>query len=73
MFMPDLSLLTEYCLGTPKGIVTSHAAVLSYCQASNKVFQATSNDKWLRAASYTFDVSIEELFVPVSILLDIVP
>jgi non-ribosomal peptide synthetase component F len=57
--------------GTPKGIVTSHAAVLSYCHASNQVFGATSRDKWLRAASYTFDVSIEELFVPVCSLFKV--
>ncbi|KAB5587804.1 McnC protein [Ceratobasidium theobromae] len=56
--------------GVPKGIVTSHGAVLSYCRAANEIFQANSTDKFLRGASYTFDASIEQIFLPVSILLD---
>lgn len=30
------------------------------------MYQASSEDKWVRAASYTFDSSVDELFCPVS-------
>ncbi|KAF8607122.1 acetyl-CoA synthetase-like protein [Ceratobasidium sp. AG-I] len=69
---PAYVLFSSGTTGTPKGIMVPHSAVLNYCKASNTVFKATSNDKWLRAASYTFDVSIEELFLPLSLGAEII-
>ncbi|KAB5588963.1 Non-ribosomal peptide synthetase [Ceratobasidium theobromae] len=62
---PAYVLFSSGTTGVPKGIIISHAAVLSFCRAGNESFRATSTDKFLRAASYTFDGSIEELFISV--------
>ncbi|KAG8744267.1 hypothetical protein FRC10_010430 [Ceratobasidium sp. 414] len=51
-------------LGAPKGIVVSHSAALTYCKGANELYQASSTDVWVRAAAYTFDSSIDELFCP---------
>lgn len=52
--------------GVPKGIMMSHSSVLQYLDASRHTFKATRHDRWLHAAPYTFDVSVEEIFVPLA-------
>ncbi|KAG8794003.1 hypothetical protein FRC12_000878 [Ceratobasidium sp. 428] len=49
---------------TPKGIVISHLAALTYCRGANEIYKATCEDAWVRGAAYTFDSSIDELFCP---------
>ncbi|KAF8601080.1 acetyl-CoA synthetase-like protein [Ceratobasidium sp. AG-I] len=60
-------LFSSGTTGAPKGIVNSHSAVRTYCTSGNEYFRATSDDKWVRAAAYTFDASVEELFCPLSV------
>lgn len=52
--------------GVPKGIMMSHSSVLQYLDASKHTFKASRHDRWLHAAPCSFDVSIEEIFVPLS-------
>ncbi|KAK7756790.1 NRPS [Diatrype stigma] len=52
--------------GVPKGIMMSHSSVLQYLEASKDTFKARRHDRWLHAAPYTFDVSVEEIFVPLA-------
>ncbi|KAF4573170.1 Nonribosomal Peptide Synthase (NRPS) [Pleurotus pulmonarius] len=64
---PAYVLFSSGTSGTPKGIVVPHCAVLNYCQGANEIYQASFADKWIRAATYTFDSSIDELFCPLII------
>ncbi|KAG9087678.1 hypothetical protein FRC06_002424, partial [Ceratobasidium sp. 370] len=61
---PAYVLFSSGTTGPPKGIVTSHRAALTYCKGANELYQASSLDTWVRAAAYTFDSSIDELFCP---------
>jgi non-ribosomal peptide synthetase component F len=61
-------ILLKPTAGTPKGVVTSHSAVQTYCAGANAFYRATPADRWVRAAAYTFDSSIDEMFCPVSLL-----
>ncbi|KAG8721392.1 hypothetical protein FRC09_007954 [Ceratobasidium sp. 395] len=65
---PAYVLFSSGTTGTPKGIVISHLAALTYCRGANEIYKATCEDAWVRGAAYTFDSSIDELFCPVSTL-----
>lgn len=60
------TLFSSGTTGKPKGITMSHSSVLHYLDASRRNFKTNHLDRWLHAAPYTFDVSLEELFVPLS-------
>ncbi|KAG8790330.1 hypothetical protein FRC12_012157 [Ceratobasidium sp. 428] len=61
---PAYVLFSSGTTGTPKGIVISHLAALTYCRGANEIYKATCEDAWVRGAAYTFDSSIDELFCP---------
>jgi len=61
------TLFSSGTTGKPKGIQMSHSAVLHYLDACRHTFKADTSDRWLHSAPYTFDVSVEEVFVPLSV------
>lgn len=61
------TLFSSGTTGKPKGIKMLHSSVLHYLDASRRIFKTNRFDRWLHAAPYTFDVSLEEIFVPLSV------
>ncbi|KAJ7105162.1 hypothetical protein C8R44DRAFT_987656 [Mycena epipterygia] len=69
---PAYVLFSSGTTATPKGIIASHSAVHAYCKGATSLYKATKDDKWVRAAAYTFDVSLDEMFCPLTIGAEIV-
>jgi amino acid adenylation domain-containing protein len=55
-------LYTSGSTGTPKGVLIEHRAVGNFIHATQELFAMTSADHVLGYASYTFDVSVFEMF-----------
>ncbi|MFF8393073.1 amino acid adenylation domain-containing protein [Streptomyces sp. NPDC016172] len=55
-------LYTSGSTGTPKGVLVEHRAVVNFIGATQELFELTSDDHVLAYASYTFDVSVFEMF-----------
>jgi len=59
-----------YCLytsgssGQPKGVLVEHGGVLNVLHWVEEYFQISCNDRVLQKTTYTFDVSVTEIFVP---------
>jgi amino acid adenylation domain-containing protein len=59
-----------YCLytsgssGEPKGVLVEHGGVLNVLHWVQEYFQINAEDRVLQKTTYTFDVSVTELFVP---------
>lgn len=50
--------------GEPKGVVMSHGAVLAYFHGHNQLLGFSSGDVCLNNAPFHFDVSIQDVFLP---------
>ncbi|KAG9375546.1 hypothetical protein A1F94_013896 [Pyrenophora tritici-repentis] len=59
---PAYVLFTSGSTGKPKGVVIEHRAILTSCLGHGKAFNLTSDSRFLQFSSYTFDVSIIEIW-----------
>ena len=61
---PAYVIYTSGSTGTPKGVVVSHAALLNHLLVCQEKYEITPADRVLQFASTSFDVSLEQLLLP---------
>lgn len=59
-------LYTSGSTGTPKGVVHTHASAMSFVNWSAQTFEPTARDRFSSHAPFHFDLSILDLYVPVT-------
>ncbi|HKV36650.1 MAG TPA: amino acid adenylation domain-containing protein, partial [Pyrinomonadaceae bacterium] len=57
-------IYTSGSTGTPKGVCISHGVAANHFLTAQREFRLDSNDVVLEFASFNFDVSLEQIFVP---------
>lgn len=57
-------IYTSGSTGKPKGTLVTHEALQAHCSSVQTAFEFTENDRMLHFAAFSFDVSIEQLLVP---------
>ncbi|KAK9707836.1 hypothetical protein K7432_009943 [Basidiobolus ranarum] len=57
-------IYTSGSTGNPKGVMLEHSAVLRFIQAQQEVWSLTEEDSLLQFASYTFDASVLDIYLP---------
>ncbi|KAK9718411.1 hypothetical protein K7432_005516 [Basidiobolus ranarum] len=60
-------IFTSGSTGTPKGVMLEHRGVVNYVAAHQKILNLTQNDRFLQFSNYTFDASILDFFVNLTI------
>jgi len=59
-------IYTSGSTGTPKGVAVQHAALATHCRVMRDHYRITSSDRVLQFSSFSFDPSIEQIFVPLT-------
>ncbi len=57
-------IYTSGSTGVPKGVGVSHGAAGRHLAAVGRIWELGTEDRMLHSASWSFDVSLEDLFVP---------
>lgn len=60
-------IYTSGSTGTPKGVMISHAAVCNYLSWMGETFDLNETDRFLQKAPFTFDASVWEFYLPLSL------
>ncbi|RZK73782.1 MAG: amino acid adenylation domain-containing protein, partial [Rhodococcus sp. (in: high G+C Gram-positive bacteria)] len=60
-------LFTSGSTGRPKGVAVSHAAIVNQLRWLAEEYEVTADDRGVLKAPYTFDVSVWEIFLPLSV------
>ncbi|CAG7594895.1 Dimodular nonribosomal peptide synthase [Paenibacillus solanacearum] len=63
---PAYILYTSGSTGKPKGVVIPYAALTNFLLAMGEQFQLTADDRLLAITTISFDISILEIFMPLS-------
>jgi non-ribosomal peptide synthetase-like protein len=64
---PAYMIYTSGSTGVPKGIVVSHANICHFLRAANDIYGFTSSDVVFQGASVAFDLSMEEIWIPLMV------
>jgi enterobactin synthetase component F len=60
-------IYTSGSTGRPKGVEIPHKALMNFLYAMQKELELTSEDKFLAVTTISFDISILELFLPITV------
>jgi amino acid adenylation domain-containing protein len=60
-------IYTSGSTGTPKGIINEHKGIVNYIYARQAEFPHTRTDSFILKTPHTFDVSIWEIFLPLTL------
>ncbi|KAK9708291.1 hypothetical protein K7432_009731 [Basidiobolus ranarum] len=60
-------IFTSGTTGKPKGVMLEHRNVVNYVAAHQKILNLTQSDRFLQFSNYTFDASVLDLFVNLTI------
>lgn len=60
-------IYTSGSTGEPKGVLVEHRHITQFLHEIQRAIGATAKDRWLAVSSLSFDISILELFLPLSI------
>ncbi len=56
-------IYTSGTTGTPKGVLIEHCALSNYIQKQSQFLQLTSDERILQFSNYSFDASVEQIFL----------
>lgn len=60
-------IYTSGSTGKPKGVMIEHHCLSNYLWGRKLIFKLTPMDRFILKASYTFDASVHEIFLPTSV------
>lgn len=64
---PAYLIYTSGSTGTPKGIVITHANICHFLRSANSIYGINSSDVVFQGASLAFDLSMEEIWIPLMV------
>jgi len=61
------AIYTSGSTGKPKAVGITHANICQYLRAANEIYGVTADDVAFQGASVAFDLSLEEIFIPLMV------